>query len=85
MALDILYFAWVRERVGVGAERIDLPAGISTPLDLARWLATRGGGYAEAFADPARLRCAVDQDIVSLTADLANAAEIAFFLPVTGG
>ena len=85
MALDILYFAWVRERVGVGAERIDLPAGIATPLDLALWLAARGGGYAEAFGDPSRLRCALDQDIVSLTADLANAAEIAFFPPVTGG
>ncbi len=85
MALDILYFAWVRERVGVGAERIDLPAGIATPLDLALWLAARGGGYAEAFGDPSRLRCALDQDIVPLTADLANAAEIAFFPPVTGG
>lgn len=85
MALDILYFAWVRERVGVGAERLDLPDGVSTPLDLAHWLAARGGGYAEAFADPARLRCAVDQDIVPLTTNLANAAEIAFFPPVTGG
>jgi molybdopterin synthase sulfur carrier subunit len=85
MALDILYFAWVRERVGIGGERIDLPAGIGTPLDLANWLAARGGGYAEAFADPARLRCAVDQDIVPLTAGLANVAEIAFFPPVTGG
>jgi molybdopterin synthase sulfur carrier subunit len=85
VALDILYFAWVRERVGVGAERIDLPAGIATPLDLALWLAARGGGYAEAFGDPSRLRCALDQDIVPLTADLANAAEIAFFPPVTGG
>ena len=85
MELDILYFAWVRERVGVAEERIDLPAEVSTPLDLAYWLAARGGGYAEAFADPARLRCALDQDIVPLTADLANAAEIAFFPPVTGG
>jgi molybdopterin synthase sulfur carrier subunit len=85
VALDILYFAWVRERVGVGAERLDLPDGVSTPLDLAHWLAARGGGYAEAFADPARLRCAVDQDIVPLTTNLANAAEIAFFPPVTGG
>ena len=85
MALDILYFAWVRERVGVAEERIDLPAEVSTQLDLAYWLAARGSGYAEAFADPARLRCAVDQDIVPMTADLANVAEIAFFPPVTGG
>jgi molybdopterin synthase sulfur carrier subunit len=85
VALDILYFAWVRERVGVAEERLDLPAEVSTPLALAYWLAARGGGYAEAFADPARLRCAVDQDIVPLTADLATAAEIAFFPPVTGG
>ena len=85
MALDILYFAWVRERVGTGGERLDLPAGIATPLDLANWLAARGGGYAEAFAEPERLRCALDQNIVPLSADLANAAEVAFFPPVTGG
>lgn len=85
MPLDILYFAWVRERVGVGSERIDVPADVRSPLDLAGWLATRGGGYAEAFAEPARLRCALDQEIAPLTADLGTATEIAFFPPVTGG
>lgn len=85
MPLNILYFAWVREKVGVGSEQIDIPSDVQTPFHLAIWLAARGGGYAEAFADPERLRCALDQQIVPFTAELANATEIAFFPPVTGG
>lgn len=85
MALDILYFAWVRERVGVGGERLEIPTGVATLLDLAAWLAGRGGGYAEAFADPERLRCALDQEITPMTADLSQVREVAFFPPVTGG
>ena len=85
MALDILYFAWVRELVGLSSEQVDLSDGVSTPRDLAQWLATRGGGYAEAFAEPDRLRCALDQRIVAMTDPIAGARELAFFPPVTGG
>jgi sulfur-carrier protein len=81
----LLYFAWVREKVGLGEERLDIPAHVETPLGLAQWLAQRGGGYADAFADPSRLRCAVDQQLVPLDSPLASAKEIAFFPPVTGG
>ena len=85
MALDILYFAWVREAIGIGQERADPPAGIATVGALVDWLAARGGGYAEAFADRSRLRAAVDQAFVPLDAPIAGAREVALFPPVTGG
>ena len=85
MPLDVLYFAWVRERVGTGAERVDLPDDVTTPLQLAHWLAARGAGYAEAFHDPSSLRCAIDQQISPMDALIGTARELAFFPPVTGG
>ena len=81
----MLYFAWVREAIGVGAERVDPPASVSNVSDLITWLAGRGEGYARAFADPARLRAAVDQRFVPLDATLGAAREVAIFPPVTGG
>lgn len=83
--LDLLYFAWVRECVGRSGEQLDRPTNVRTVLDLANWLATRGDGYAEAFAEPSRLRCALDQHIVPLTQGIGDAREVAFFPPVTGG
>jgi sulfur-carrier protein len=85
MALDILYFAWVREAIGVGAERVDPPASVATVAELIDWLAARGGGYAEAFADRGRLRAALDQEFVALDAPLGRSRELALFPPVTGG
>jgi len=85
MALDILYFAWVREAIGRDGERVEPPAGVVTVADLLDWLAARGGGHARAFADRARLRAALDQDFVPLDAPLGDARELAIFPPVTGG
>lgn len=85
MAVDILYFAWVREAVGTGAERLELPDGVASVGDLVAWLATRSEGHAVAMADPARLRAAIDQRFVKLDAAVAGAREIALFPPVTGG
>ncbi len=86
MAVTILYLAWVREKVGIAEESIDmLPPGIDTPSALALWLALRGDGYATAFADLSRLRCAVDQQMTAMDAPIGNPQEIAFFPPVTGG
>ena len=65
MQVRLLYFAWVREAVGVDGETVDVPSGVATPADLIDWLATRGDGYAAAFADPAKVRCAVDQVMVA--------------------
>ncbi|MBB5685552.1 molybdopterin converting factor subunit 1 [Sphingobium boeckii] len=83
--MELLYFAWVRESIGLDGERIDPPADVRTVADLIAWLARRGGGYAEAFADPARIRAAVDQAFVQGDAAIAGAKEIALFPPVTGG
>ena len=85
MALEILYFAWVREAIGRGGERVDRPGSVHTVAELIDWLAERGGGYAEAFADKARIRAAIDQQFVSLDAPLDGARELALFPPVTGG
>ena len=84
-ALDLLYFAWVREAIGSGHEVVDPPAQVVSVADLIAWLAARGGGYAEALAEPHRLRAAVDQVFVPLDASIAGAREVAIFPPVTGG
>jgi molybdopterin synthase sulfur carrier subunit len=85
MSVKILYFAWVREKVGKAEEIVDLPAGITTVADLVVWLKERGPEYAEAFAKPGVVRAAVDKSHVQPTASIAGAREIAFFPPVTGG
>ncbi len=81
----MLYFAWVRERIGTGSERVDPPAAVTTIAALIDWLAARSAGHASAFADRARLRAAVDQQFVPLEASIAGAREVAIFPPVTGG
>ena len=85
MALDILYFAWVREGIGIDAERVDPPADVTDVAGLLAWLATLSAGHAAALAEPARLRAAIDQRFVPLDASLAGAREVAIFPPVTGG
>ncbi|WP_454280835.1 molybdopterin converting factor subunit 1 [Sphingomonas sp. Marseille-Q8236] len=83
--MTILYFAWVRERIGLAEEALTLPDGVTSVAELIRWLAARGDGYAEALAEPERLRAAVDQTFVGLDASLDGAREVAIFPPVTGG
>ncbi len=85
MAIDLLYFAWVREGIGKDGERVDPPREVTTVAELLDWLAGRGGGYATALADRGRLRAAVDQAFVPLDAPITQAREIAIFPPVTGG
>jgi sulfur-carrier protein len=85
MAMRILYFAWLRERIGLAEEQVDPPAGTGSVADLVRWLRSRGAGYAEALADTARVRCAVNQDFATPEAAVADGDEIAFFPPITGG
>jgi sulfur-carrier protein len=81
----LLYFAWVREKIGIDGEDVILPEGVTTGRHLAAHLASRGGGYAEAFADPSKLRCAVNQAMIPLDDPFQSPREIAFFPPVTGG
>ncbi len=85
MAIDILYFAWVRERIGTGTERIEPPQHVTTVAELIDHLAGRSAAHGEALADRTRLRAAVDQAFVGLDAPLAGAREVAIFPPVTGG
>jgi molybdopterin synthase sulfur carrier subunit len=85
VAIEMLYFAWVREAIGMGAEQVDPPAEVVSVADLIDWLAGRSEGHASAFADRARLRAAVDQRFVPLKAALGEAREVALFPPVTGG
>ena len=83
--MKVLYFAWVRERVGMAEEDIEPPASVETVGQLMRWLAQRGERYAEAFANPRVLRAALDRNHVRPEATIAGAREIAFFPPMTGG
>ncbi len=85
MTVKLLYFAWVRERVGKAEEVLDLPAGIGTVAELVAWLRERGPEYAEAFARPGVVRAAIDRKHVQPTSAIAGAREIALFPPVTGG
>ncbi|WP_230769625.1 molybdopterin converting factor subunit 1 [Sphingomonas sp. Leaf4] len=85
MAIDVLYFAWVRESIGTGAERVEVPDTVTSVAGLIDWLAVRSEGHATAFADRDRLRAAVDQVFVSLDTAIAGAREVAIFPPVTGG
>lgn len=81
----MLYFAWVRERIGRGSEDVHPPAEVVTVDDLVDWLAAKSAPHAAAFADRSRLRAALDQRFVPLDTALGSAREIAIFPPVTGG
>jgi molybdopterin synthase sulfur carrier subunit len=81
----LLYFAWVREKVGCAAEDVELPAEVATVADVVAWLKQRGPQYGEAFARPQVVRAALDRVHAKPSAALRGAREIAFFPPVTGG
>lgn len=83
--LTILYFAWVREAIGLDEERVAQPAPGVTVADLVAQLAAQGGGHGEALGDPARLRAALDQHFVAMDSPIGDARELALFPPVTGG
>jgi sulfur-carrier protein len=83
--VTLLYFAWVRQKIGHGEERIELPAGVKTVDDLVAHLRAYGPGYADAFSDMKRLRVAINLEHSSLDATLNTNDEVAFFPPVTGG
>lgn len=83
--LTVLYFAWLRERIGTDAERVEVPASVTTLGQLAGWLAARSPAHAEAFADMGRIRAALDQQFAPFDTPIAGARAVAFFPPVTGG
>jgi molybdopterin synthase sulfur carrier subunit len=83
--VKLLYFAWVRERVGKPEEEIVPPGDVQTIAGLMRWLADRGEEYAYAFENPKVIRAAINRTHVKPEAPIAGAREIAFFPPMTGG
>jgi molybdopterin synthase sulfur carrier subunit len=84
-AVKLLYFAWVRERIGKAQEEVSLPAEVATVADLVAWLSRRGEEYAHAFENPTVIRAAIDRTHVRPDTAIAGAREIAFFPPMTGG
>lgn len=81
--IDVLYFAWVRERIGIAREQVE--TGAETVADLVAELRGREERYDLAFSDMDAVRVAVDQKLTSMDAPLAGAREVAFFPPMTGG
>ena len=83
--MKLVYFAWVRERVGKAEEEIDPPPGVATIGELMAWLGRRDEQYAYAFENAKVIRAAIDRRHVRPDAAIAGAGEIAFFPPMTGG
>jgi molybdopterin synthase sulfur carrier subunit len=83
--MKLVYFAWVRERVGKAEEDIVPPASVKTVAELVTWLKGRGEEYAHAFEQAKSIRAAIDKSHVRPDAAIAGAREIAFFPPMTGG
>ena len=81
--IDVLYFAWVRERIGIPREAVETQA--ATVAELVGELRAREERYAAAFSDLSALRVALDQDLADFDAPLAGVREVAFFPPMTGG
>jgi len=81
--MQVVYFAWVRERLGLAKETVETTA--ATVTELVAELAARDERYGFAFSDISALRCAVDQELVEFDASITNASEVAFFPPMTGG
>ena len=85
MSIKVLYFAWVRERIGKAEEEIEPPASVATVGQLMAWLAGKDEQYAYAFENPKVIRAAIDRSHVRPDAKIEGAGEIAFFPPMTGG
>jgi len=83
--MRILYFAWLRQKIGFAEEEVTPPSEIRDVAGLREWLATRSPGHAAAFADAKQIRAAVNQDFAAPDHAVAAGDEIAFFPPVTGG
>ena len=83
--MKVLYFSWVRDRIGVGSEDLSLPENVTSVEGLVEWLKGRGEGYQKAFDDITIIRVASNQEHVKLDHPVGDSDEVAFFPPVTGG
>ncbi len=84
-SVKLVYFAWVRERIGLTEEEVTLPEGVATVADLIGWLKGRGPEYEHALAEPTAIRVAVDRVHAGRDAPVVTAREVALFPPMTGG
>ncbi len=83
--MKVLYFAWLRDKAGLSEREVSPPPEVATVGALMDWLAAGDAGQADAFADRAAVRCAVNREFAEFDAPIAPGDEIAFFPPVTGG
>ena len=83
--MKLLYFAWLRARIGQAEENLAVPAEVHDVAGLLVWLRGRGGGYAEALRDLSVIRVAVNRDYVGTDHPIGEGDEVALFPPVTGG
>jgi molybdopterin synthase sulfur carrier subunit len=83
--VKLRYFAWVRERIGLTEEEIELPRNVASVADLLAWLKQRGPEYEHALAEPSVIRVALDRVHAGRDAPLASVSEVALFPPMTGG
>lgn len=85
MSVKLVYFAWVREKIGKGEEELDLPAGVTTVGELLAYLKTLGEEYDQALKFPEAIRVALNQEHVHHSEKIAGVREIGIFPPMTGG
>jgi molybdopterin synthase sulfur carrier subunit len=83
--LKLVYFAWVRERIGRAEEELDPPGNVATVGDLVDWLKARGPEYQHALAEPRAIRVALDRVHADRTTPITGVREVALFPPMTGG
>ncbi len=83
--MKLLYFAWLRTKIGISSEEVTPPEAVADVGGLIDWLATRGSGYADALADRDQVRVAVNRNYAGRDRPIAPGAEVALFPPVTGG
>jgi molybdopterin synthase sulfur carrier subunit len=83
--MRVLYFAWMRERMGRSEEDLSPPPGVATVGALVDWLRARDAAGASAFAEAAIVRAAVNQEFAQPNTAIRDGDEVAFFPPVTGG
>lgn len=83
--MRLLYFGWVRARIGTGHETLEPPADVTDVRALVEWLKQRGDGYREALEDLNTIRIAVNQEMANLDAVISSGDEVALFPPMTGG
>ena len=83
--MKLLYFAWVRERIGLKEEDLDPPGDVATAGELLDWLKGRGPEYEHALAEPKAIRIALDRVHAGREAPIAGVREVALFPPMTGG